>query len=413
MAARARRYSAFGDRDVLCHSVVLRARSEFFSDLFGDEAWTKNRWNTDGTIVINLKHLHYHEMEYVLLFLCCGHDREIFDGLDFVQSLEELLDFMFNVIAAANEFLVDRLILLCSDVILQYANIHTACYILAEATHFHAQQLRMPVSSEDIFSMDEPAPLIPPEQPIPNTDPKRPMAVWKASSVPRADMKTIMAEAATTSPRHPGGSPLAVPQNVHRTSPSPSMNTRPPVQQNTPSRSNTLLQKPSIAQPLPRPASKFPSRAPPAPRGASPKYPGLGPVINPMRQAPAKSPGRNISGGNSGAMSFAAIQQLQLDQGGTTVRDKRSLVEIQEEERARQTEEGFLRWWAEEEQRIQLDAELAQAIAQSQQQQRKQPKGRKPIRKKKSVQPSGQAGMSVPPASRGPAVAVNSKDGQK
>lgn len=31
--------------------------------------------------------------------------------------------------------------LLCSAVILQHANIHNACFILAEATHLHAQQL--------------------------------------------------------------------------------------------------------------------------------------------------------------------------------------------------------------------------------------------------------------------------------
>jgi hypothetical protein len=33
------------------------------------------------------------------------------------------------------------LILLCSAVILEYLNIHNACYILSDATHYHATQL--------------------------------------------------------------------------------------------------------------------------------------------------------------------------------------------------------------------------------------------------------------------------------
>jgi hypothetical protein len=37
--------------------------------------------------------------------------------------------------------LLERLLLLCSSVILSYLNIHNCCYILAEATHYHALQL--------------------------------------------------------------------------------------------------------------------------------------------------------------------------------------------------------------------------------------------------------------------------------
>lgn len=44
------------------------------------------------------------------------------------------------------------------------------------------------------------------------------------------------------------------------------------------------------------------------------------------------------------------------------MKDKRSLKEIQEEERARQAEEDFLKWWAEEEERVRLENEQVAAV---------------------------------------------------
>ena len=41
---------------------------------------------------------------------------------------------------------------------------------------------------------------------------------------------------------------------------------------------------------------------------------------------------------------------------------KKSLREIQEEEQAKQAEEEFLRWWAEEEERIRLETMVAATI---------------------------------------------------
>ena len=40
-----------------------------------------------------------------------------------------------------NELLLERLVLLCSSVILAYCNISNACYILADATHYHVRPL--------------------------------------------------------------------------------------------------------------------------------------------------------------------------------------------------------------------------------------------------------------------------------
>ena len=69
------------DKTVYCHSTVLRARSEFFAAFFGDEDWTRKRWTPEGTIVVDLKHMKWRSMEFVLRFLCVGEDAEIFDSL--------------------------------------------------------------------------------------------------------------------------------------------------------------------------------------------------------------------------------------------------------------------------------------------------------------------------------------------
>ncbi|KAJ7461488.1 hypothetical protein FB451DRAFT_1404722 [Mycena latifolia] len=129
------------DRDVYCHSAVLRARCPVFASFFDEADWTKKRWDTNGTVTVNLRHLRWHVMEYVLKYMCCGGDAEIFENLEFARSVDEVLEFMFDVMAAASELLLDRLMLLCSAVILRWTDINNACYILTDASHFHAQQL--------------------------------------------------------------------------------------------------------------------------------------------------------------------------------------------------------------------------------------------------------------------------------
>ena len=69
------------DKDVYCHSVVLRARSPFFASFFGLEDWTVKRWNADGMIRVNMRHLKWHVMRFVLRFMCCGDDIEMFHTL--------------------------------------------------------------------------------------------------------------------------------------------------------------------------------------------------------------------------------------------------------------------------------------------------------------------------------------------
>ena len=108
------------DKDVYCHSVILRARSPFFASFFGLEDWTVKRWNAEGMVRVIMRHLNWHVMRFVLRFMCCGDGIEMFHTLgthlfllssalvlmggfseDFVDSVEDLIEFMFEVLAGA------------------------------------------------------------------------------------------------------------------------------------------------------------------------------------------------------------------------------------------------------------------------------------------------------------------------
>lgn len=77
------------------------------------------------------------------------------------------------------------------------------------------------------------------------------------------------------------------------------------------------------------------------------------------------------------SLSFAEIQQSQILQGKPAPRDKRSLIEIQEEEQAIRLEEDFMKWWTAEEARTQEEARLAAEALDASSRSRKQG-GKKP-----------------------------------
>ena len=66
------------DREVYCHSVILRARSPLFAGFFDLEDWTAKRWDADGRVRVDMKHFGWHVMRFVVRFMCCGADKEMF-----------------------------------------------------------------------------------------------------------------------------------------------------------------------------------------------------------------------------------------------------------------------------------------------------------------------------------------------
>jgi hypothetical protein len=71
----------FKDKDVWTHSTILRCRSAFFAGMFGSDEWTMRRWSVEGVLRVELKHLRWHVMQYVMRFMVCGEDKEMFEVL--------------------------------------------------------------------------------------------------------------------------------------------------------------------------------------------------------------------------------------------------------------------------------------------------------------------------------------------
>lgn len=509
----------FADHDVWCHSEVLRCRTNYFAAFFDEAVWTAGRRDAKGLVTIDMGSFNWDVMQYVLKFIFCGEDG-LFGEFEFADSVDQLIEFLFEVVSAANELLLSRLVMVCSGIILRHVNVNNACYILSEATHYHVEplvrsmqgyiavnmetllesrmlddmapdlinelatftrkeqvqrlrldvleaegarlmdahadwlalqdvaeplitsnrarkdsakmspsrstkNLRKPPSSptlgpqasstvaiEDIFDMDDatPASNIGGSTTAPPTPSASSPKVWKTSSAPRVDMKSLMAEAESRA--RPSATPvditnkgslrgapkewrkLPLQDGTPRTPPAraPGMPWRIP-STSTPSASPSLMDFPTpgdgqgkgSSMPVPPTVDRRPSqpivpsqsRAPPAspPRPRKSSEGGLGPVYTPAKQSPAKGrtsgnaawtrpPIEPVASPSSG-MSFAAIQQAQQDQG-TPVRDKRSLKEIQEEERDLQAEADFMVWWTAEEERVRLEAEaLSAAVSKS------------------------------------------------
>lgn len=209
------------------------------------------------------------------------------------------------------------------------------------------------------------------------------------------------------------------------------------------------LQTPTRARPSAQASATPPQRSvtvPKSPPAAAP-VPGLGPTITPTKQTRPSGPVvRNASSGGGRAwtlapvrpvvqstpsatqlLSFAEIQRLQREQDAGPVRDKRSLKEIQDEERERQQENDFMRWWAEEEERVRQEQEAeARSIQRAMDKGNKlrgkkegsgkEGKPRKPSGAKKSdtlLQQSATEGPGAPSSSAPPAKATGAPRPQR
>ncbi|PVF97010.1 hypothetical protein CPB86DRAFT_761016 [Serendipita vermifera] len=125
------------DRRVNVHSVVLRARSLYFSTFFNEESWTSRRVGS-GVIEVDLKQFKHRPMSYLLRYFYEDASAELFHDLDFIQTIDQLIDFMFEVISCSNHLLSDRFTDICSSCILRYVELSNVASILVEASHFNA-----------------------------------------------------------------------------------------------------------------------------------------------------------------------------------------------------------------------------------------------------------------------------------
>lgn len=92
------------DYEVYAHSAILRSRSPFFVGFFDEPAWTERRWLEDGMIHLNMRHMQWRTVQYAAKWIYEGGGEELFQKLEFVQSVDEVLDFMFEVMDVAVSF---------------------------------------------------------------------------------------------------------------------------------------------------------------------------------------------------------------------------------------------------------------------------------------------------------------------
>lgn len=131
------------DRQVSCNSVILRARCPFFEAMFEDRDWTLNR-KGEGAVVVRMTHLKWTPMKLVFRWMYEGVEDDLFDYLH-QDTLDEFLDFVFEVMAAATELLLDRLVLVCSRAIIRHCNAFNAAALASEASFYQANTLKLSV----------------------------------------------------------------------------------------------------------------------------------------------------------------------------------------------------------------------------------------------------------------------------
>ncbi|GJN90353.1 hypothetical protein Rhopal_003364-T1 [Rhodotorula paludigena] len=130
------------DREVKCHSVVLRARCPFFSTFFDDADWHRSRRSSskNGVVSFDFAHLSWDVMSLVLEHIYRDAGMSLFQTIE-RQSADEYIDFTVRVLAAANELLLDKLKQVCSAVLRSFVTLHNVCSILCDAAFYEAHDL--------------------------------------------------------------------------------------------------------------------------------------------------------------------------------------------------------------------------------------------------------------------------------
>lgn len=130
----------FEDRVVPAHSVILR-RSPFFAALFQPH-WTEERWDNNNVITLGMSHLRWEVARIVLMHLYTDNGETLFTGCDVDRSLEQYMDFLVEVMAAANELLLEKLKLVVSSLLRKRILAHTVGAVMTEADLYKADQLK-------------------------------------------------------------------------------------------------------------------------------------------------------------------------------------------------------------------------------------------------------------------------------
>ncbi|GAA6032146.1 hypothetical protein JCM8097_007096 [Rhodosporidiobolus ruineniae] len=128
------------DRTVPAHSVVLRARCPFFATFFDDPVWASERRNAGGVVKFDVRHVEWEVMSLVLEHVYRDAGMSLFQGVD-RPTADEYIDFTVQVLAVANELLLDKLKAVASAVLRSFVTLHNVVSILCDAAFYEAHDL--------------------------------------------------------------------------------------------------------------------------------------------------------------------------------------------------------------------------------------------------------------------------------
>ncbi|WVW82934.1 hypothetical protein I302_104949 [Kwoniella bestiolae CBS 10118] len=140
------------DKEISCNSTILRSRCPFFEAMFADSDWTSRRVE-GGRVTVRMEHLQWPAMKLVFRYIHEGAEEGLFDYLH-QDTLDEFLDFVFEVLAAATELLLDRLVLVCSRAIIKHCNAFNAAALATEAAFYQANTLKLSIFDYIISCME-------------------------------------------------------------------------------------------------------------------------------------------------------------------------------------------------------------------------------------------------------------------
>jgi inhibitor of Bruton tyrosine kinase len=124
------------DAELPAHSALLCNRCPFFDGLFNGRAggrWIASRKHeaeADSEAVrVNLKHIDERIFAMVLRHLYADTGEDLFDDIA-TTSLDEFLDIVIEVLAVANELMLDRLAQICQRTIGKYVTLRNVCTLV-------------------------------------------------------------------------------------------------------------------------------------------------------------------------------------------------------------------------------------------------------------------------------------------
>ncbi|CEH18392.1 Uncharacterized conserved protein, contains ankyrin and BTB/POZ domains [Ceraceosorus bombacis] len=103
--------------------------------------WTYARWR-DGKIVVDMSHMRWDVFRILIEHIYTDRTTELFAGTDQDLKLDSWIDFITEVLGAANEMLLDRLKLVCCALLRRLVLPNNVASLLSSAEFYHAIPLK-------------------------------------------------------------------------------------------------------------------------------------------------------------------------------------------------------------------------------------------------------------------------------